>query len=196
MAKKAKQQTLKPTNADPDKVAACYSEYASLMADQRRGQQRIAAMLGRYEKGDGVDPKTIKRMYGLSSKDPAEAKRQHERDVEYMRILGIVEFDDDGQGTFGGAMPPGAPKPNAEYAQMVLLVNVYNDGYNSGLAGGKIDACTHAPGSKTFVRWRDGFADGHADRLAKNPDADKETKAEPRKRGRRAVVSDASVTVN
>ena len=37
------------------------------------------------------------------------------------------------------------------------------------------------------MRWRDGWTDGHADRLAKNPDADKVKKAQPRKRGRKAA---------
>lgn len=182
MAKKAKQQDLKP-NVNPDDVAACYTEYASMRADVARLGQKIAAMFGRYAKS-GVDEKAIKAAYAASSKDPSEARAQHRRNTEYMAMLDIIKFDEAGQGGFIDGLVVTVAKPSDAASERVRLARIYSDGYNSGLAGGKIDASSHAPGSEAFVRWRDGWTDGHADRLARNPDADKVTQAQPRKRGR------------
>jgi ribosome modulation factor len=183
MARKAKEQALKP-NANPDEVAACFTEYSSMLADIARLQQKVAAMFGRYEKL-GVDSKAIKNAYSVAQKDPNEARREQERNAEYLAMLEIVEYGDDGQGGFKFGLSVTVPKAGPAAIAGIQGARAYNDGYNSGKAGGKIDACKFAVGTEEFVRWRDGWTDGHEDRLAKNPDADKVTKAAPRKRGRR-----------
>lgn len=181
MARKAKAETAK-TNVNPDDVAACYTDYSGLRGDIARLQQRVAATLGRYEK-QGVDPKSIKYAYAQASKDPAEVAATHRRNFEYLRMLDLISVDADGQGSFAdGIAPPAIAKPSAEASILVFLSRVRVDAYNSALAGGKIDACVHIAGTEAFDVWRRAFAEGHADRLLKNPDADKVTVATPRKR--------------
>lgn len=182
MAKKAKQTEMKP-NANPDEIAACFSEYSSMRADVARLGQKIAAMFGRYEKL-GVDQKAIKNSYTAAQKDPNEAAAQHRKNTEYLAMLEIIDFSKEGQGSFAAGLDVKVAKPGAKASAGLRAARAYTDGYNSGLAGGKIDACKFPVGSEEFVRWRDGWGDGHADRIAKNPDADKVTQSEPRKRGR------------
>lgn len=170
------------TNASPDDIAACYAEYCSMRADQARLGQRVAAMLGRYEKL-GVVAKTIKDSYSLASKDPNEARANLARLQDYTAILNIITVDETGQSEMSEEIAPRTPKPSQEMQERVELARVYSDGYNSGLAGGDIAGSEKfATGSEKFVRWRDGWDDGHADRLLRNPDADNVTVARPRGR--------------
>jgi ribosome modulation factor len=180
VAKRAKQLEMK-TNADPNEIAACFTEYASMRADAARVSQRIAALFGRYEKL-GVDQRAIKHSYAAAQKDPTEAAAQHRRNSEYLALLEIIDFGSEGQGTFIAGLA--VAKPGAKASEGIRAARAHADGYNSGLAGGKIEACKFATGSEEFVSWRDGWSDGHADRVARNPDADKVTQSEPRKRGR------------
>jgi ribosome modulation factor len=181
MARKAKAEAA-AMNVNPDDIAACFSDYSALRSDIARLQQKIAATLARYEKL-GVDPRAIKHAYAQASKDPAEVAAEHRRNGDYLRLLDLITVEANGQTSFADGIAAGAPaKLSAEAAEKVFLARVYNDGYNSGLAGGKIDACVHGPGSEAFVRWRDGWSDGHSDRLLKNLDADKVTAPAPRRR--------------
>lgn len=170
-----------PTNTNPDAVAACYAEYASLMADGARNSAKIAALFGRYERSDGVDKKGIKHAYAISSKDPAEVARQHARNSEYLGILGLIEVEASGQIRMGADVIPIRAKPSKEMQAQVAAARAFGDGYNSGLAGGQIDACKHPVGSEEFVRWRDGWTDGYADRIARKPEAAQQTEAQPRR---------------
>jgi ribosome modulation factor len=184
MAEKASAVEEQRRNVNPDDVAACFAEYTSLRGDVARVQQKIAATLGRYEK-QGVDPKAIKHAYTQAQKDPAEAAAQHRRNTEYLAMLEIVSFDTSGQGSFAAGLEVKVAKPGPAASAKLRNARIYNDSYNSGLAGGKIDACPHPPGSEDYVCWRDGWTDGHADRLARHPEKTDVTQAEPRKRGRR-----------
>jgi len=182
MAKKAKAAETKQ-NANPDEIAACFSEYSSMRADVARLGQKIAAMFGRYEKL-GVDQKAIKNSYTAAQKDPNEAAAQHRRNTEYLAMLEIVDFSKEGQGSFAAGLDVKVAKPGPGASKLVRIGRAKTDAYNSALAGGKVDACPFNPGSEEFVAWRDSWQDGHDDRLARNPDADKVVQVEPRKRGR------------
>lgn len=175
-----------PTNINPEAVAGCFSEYSSMMGDMARLGQRIAVMFTRYEKSDGVDSKSIKHAYGLSRKDPAVAAAQVRRNNEYARLLGIVSFDANGQGDFMAGLDTGEPPLTLapEAAARVQAARAHADGYNTGKAGGTMEHNTCEPGTEAHVRWIEGFHDGHADRIMKNPDADKAKQASTR-RGRR-----------
>lgn len=185
MAKRAKEAEAEPKNVDPNEVAACYAEYTSLMSDSARLGQKMATMLGRYEKM-GVDKKSIKHAYKMASQDPDEARSQHERNTEYLQMLGIVTWDKDGQAGFAETLAPVA-MPSPKLSERVRVARAHSDGFNSGLAGGSIDNCQFSPGSEEFVSWRDGWSDGHSDRLARNPDADKAKVATPRKKKQPAL---------
>lgn len=182
MARRAKPAEAAPagSNTDPDKVAACYAEYASLMTDQARVAQRMAAMFARYEKDGGVDKKAVKHAYSLASKDPAEATRQHARNSEYVAILGIITVEANGQSGVSEAFAPRVAKPSTAAQAQLNAARAHADGYNTGLAGGEIGNCQHSPGSEEFVSWRDGWSDGNADRLARNPEKAGETTPAPR----------------
>lgn len=159
-------------NASPDDVSACYAEFVSLKSDVARLGQRIAAMFNRYEK-QGVNPKAIKAAYAKAQKDPTEAARFHLIETEYLNLLGIIDVDDQGQGHFAQMLGPQKPKPSTEAQARLAAVRAHTDGYNSGLAGGGKDNNPHDAGTEPHVKWIEGWHDGYADRLAKNPDGDK-----------------------
>lgn len=182
-----------PTNINPEAIAGCYTEYSSMMGDVARLGQRIAAMFGRYEKSDGVDSKAIKSSYALSQKDPEVAASQLRRNNEYARILGIVTFDANGQGDFiAGLDQPTAPTLAPEAAARVQAARAHADGYNTGKAGGTLEHNTNAPGTQAHVQWIEGFHDGHADRLLKNPDAGNIKQASPRRARREPAGAEAT----
>lgn len=179
MARRAKEQ--ERPNVNPDDVAACYAEYSGLRADQARLNQRIQVTLGRYEKL-GVDPVAIKHAYTVAAKDPREAAAQHKRNSEYLALLEIIRFDDEGQGNFVAGLT--VAKPSQEASAKVRAARAHADGYNSGLAGGTADGNPFAAGSAEFVQWIHGHSDGRADRIAKRPEDENVVAAVPRRRGR------------
>ena len=176
MAKRPSQTSTKPNASAADK-ATCFAEYSEKMSEIARIKQAISVTLGRFEKM-GVDPKAIKFAYRMSSKD--DATGQHRTNTEYLALLGIIEVDDAGQASFAKAL--NVERPTGEAATKLTTARAYNDGYNSGRHGGKNDACRFKTGTEEFVSWRNGWEDGAADRLAKNPDADKIKTATGRKR--------------
>lgn len=184
MAKKAKvaaAEEVRP-NADPDKISAAYVEYASMRRDQARLGQRIAAMLAREEKGNSVDPKALKAAYKAAQQDPRDALVEERRAAEYKRIIGVIEVEESGQTTLAGAFK--LPKLSDVAQANLTRHRAHSDGYNTGFAGGEVSACRHAPGSEDYVHWRDGWQEGHADRIAKNPALANETVPAARKPGR------------
>lgn len=184
MASRASKPQDENTNVSPDAIAGCYAEYASLMADSARNTQKIAAMFARWERSDGVDKDGIQDSYKLANKDPEEAKRRIKIRKEYRAILGIISMDEDGQLGLDAEFAPHVSKPSPELQQRVACARAHADGYNSGKAGGTIDACPYQVGSEEAVHWHDAWADGREDRIARNPDLENVTQAEPRKRGR------------
>lgn len=193
MAKRADETV---TNADADTVAQCATEYEALMADQARVGQRIATMLGRYEK-QGVDPKAIKHCYRLSKHNPNERARLRAVCDEYAEILGLVTVEPDGQGSFAdGIAPKTAPKLSDTAAAKLAAARAYNDGFNTGLHGGDIAGRErYATGSLEFVQWGQGFDDGKAEYLERHPDGSGQpTQATTsRKRARGGSKADAAI---
>ena len=151
-------------NVKADDVVACFTDYGSLRAEVARIGQRIAKMLGRYEKM-GVDGAAIKRMYALAQKDPAEVARQQQRDREYAEWLDIITVDETGQSGFADALAP-SPKqqPSLEAKEKLAEARAYNDGYNSGRAGGLLEANRHHPGTAGHERWVIGWRDAEAEK--------------------------------
>ena len=107
-------------------------------------------------------------------------------------MLEIVDFDASGQGDFAeGLDRVSVAKPSPKNAMRVKVARAHADGYNSGLAGGKIEGSERFPtGSEEFVAWRDGWSDGHAARIARHPEKENDTQATPRKRGRKPKQTD------
>ena len=176
----AKKPNSEKPNANPDDVAGCFAEYSQMQGEMSRIKQRIATMLKRYE-NMGVDGNAVKYAYAQSHKENPEHK--HKKRTEYLVILGLIGVDEEGQSNFSAALD--VAKPSTEIASKLALARAHTDGYNSGRHGGKIENNPFNAGTETFVKWLEGFHDGHADRIAHNPDADKVTEATPRKRGRK-----------
>jgi len=173
-----KQRELRP-NASANDEAGCYVEYEERMGNIAREKQAIAALFNRYEKL-GVHTQAIKHAYIMSHKE--DAQELHRQRTATMARLGIIEWEADGQGSFLKGVTIEAP--TGETAQKLALGRAKAAGYNDGLAGAKIASCPHAAGSEEFVIWRDGWTEGHEDRLAKDPDADKPKEKKPRGRRR------------
>lgn len=171
------------SNVNPDAVAKYFTEYGGYMRDMARLSQRIATMLDRAEKTDGIDRKALKRAHKLSMQDPAVVAQERAREAEYLAILGIVEEDEDGQvGLSADFAPPAKKKPTMEAQVLLDRARAQTDGYNTGLAGGDLNHNRHEPGTQLHQEWVIGFHDGHADRLMKNPDADKITVASDKRK--------------
>lgn len=162
-----KQRELRP-NVNPNDEADCFIEYDRMMGEMARIKQAIGTMFLRFEKL-GVHPDAIKHAYRMSTKD--DAQEIHRQRTATLARLKIIEWETDGQGSFIKGITLEAPKP--ETAAKLAFGRAKAAGYNDGLAGALIGSCTHPPGSEEFVAWRDGWTDGHSDRLERNPDADK-----------------------
>ena len=167
-------------NADANLIAEAFAAYSQIMAEMARVRQRAATMLHNYEQR-GVDPKALKHAYRMSGKD--DAALLHFTQTSYLAMLGIIETEDSGQTNFGKALE--VPKPSGTAAANLARMRAHSDGYNTGRAGGLVESCRFSPGSEEYVAWRDGWQDGHDDRLAANPDAGRETAPGPRRRGRK-----------
>lgn len=189
----AKKREPKVSNLNPDDVIACFSEISSIEIDVARLNQRKAATFARFEKL-GVDRKSIKRSITESKKDPAEVAAQLRRDTEYMVILEITSFGLDGQGDFSaGLTTPPVKKPSDEAAATLAKSKISQDGYNSGLAGGAKESCRFHAGSEAHVWWLAAWSHGHADRLAKDPNADKVKEASTNRKRRDPPIVEADV---
>lgn len=180
MAKRASAEAAQ-FNVDPENIKLCQVEYEQLMGQQARIAQKIKTMFARY--GDrGVEAKGIKENYRCRNMTSDEIRQEAARDWQYKRVVGLITWD-DGQGDFGTALVAPQPAIDMKPDKRLAVVRANMDGYNSALAGGDISGSERFPtGSEEFVAWRDGWDDGHSERLARNPNADKETTAAPRKR--------------
>ena len=187
MARKAKDAAAEAAkqNVDPNKIAECAAEYEELMGQRGRLDQKIGTMLRNYEKHDGVKAASIKRDYRRRNMTTDEVQAELAEDALYARVLGRIEWDAGGQSSFAGAFAE-VPKPSGAAADGLARARAHSDGYNSGKHGAKIESCQFPNGSEEFIAWRDGWTDGNADRLMKNPQAAHTTQATPRKRGKAA----------
>lgn len=184
--KKGRAKKVKPDISnmpDPTQVAYCFAEMQSIEVDRLRLRARGDATLKRYERSHGVDPKTIQNMLREAKKDPGEIARQQRMDREYRRMLGHTRMQPDGQTSIAveSLMPADPPVASVDGQARVAAAMAAMDGYNTGLAGGTAEHNPHDPGAEQHVKWLEGFHDGHADRVLKNPDADKTTEASTRR---------------
>lgn len=179
------------TNVNPDAVVQCFVEVNGMLSDRARLDQRIAKTYERFEKSDGVDRKAIKEAIRLSKSDPAAAKAQLDRNREYAEILEITDIDDAGQTGLSEDFAPREPKkPSADQQALLARARASTDGYNTGFVGGSLDNNPHVPGTSVHQEWAIGFHDGHAERLAQNPDADKVVVASTSRKRRQPKQTD------
>ena len=179
MASRASKPQDERPNMNPNDEAECAALYEDYMASMARIKQKIAAMFNRYEKM-GVSPDAVKYTYRLANH--ADGAALHRQRTLTAARLGAIEYGGDGQGDFSAAIH--ATKPSQEAITRLSVARAYGDAYNTGLIGGTVDACPHHAGTEEFVRWQEGFSDGHEDRISRNPELENVSLAEPRKRGR------------
>lgn len=160
MAKKSKAEAA-ISNVSPDDEAACYSEYSDLRGESARIGQRIASTLERYKKL-GVDTKSIKSNYALSQKEDATEILMAQ--VAQARRLEIIEWDDEGQGSFDKGLEIGTMSPAA--SAMIARGRAKAAGYKAGNTGMAMDANPHEPGTQEHVLWIEQFHAGQAQRAA------------------------------
>lgn len=174
-------------NVAPDAIASCMAEYEDFMGKRARIDAQIGAMFNRFEKEEGVKRAAIKKAYRRRNMDESEVRAELEDELHYSRVLGQIEWDKGGQGSFVQAMGAApAPKLSSDAQGQLAKARAHADGYNSGKRGAKVSDVPgqYKPGSETYVAWRDGWQDGSADREAKQPGAAKVVKASTtRKRG-------------
>lgn len=169
MARKPKNRAAETkSNVNPDDIARCAAEYESLMGESARIGQKIATMFGRYAKV-GVSKKGIKAAYRRRDMTQAEIRAEMAEDLHYLSVLELVEWDASGQGSLAAVFGGPVQKPSMEAQALKDAASAFNAGYKAGRGGTPIDACQHPTGSELFVRWRDGWVDGEADRIAHGP---------------------------
>ena len=139
-----------------------------------------------------MDVKSIKYAYSQAQKEDAEAIHRA-RTAALMR-LGIIQFAQDGQGNFLGGLSVKMPSHQAQ--EKLALGRIKADGYNTGYAGGLIDANPWEPGTEGHVHWRAEFLKGAADRAEDKPEAADVVQAAPRKRGRPKTESVVALIPN
>ncbi|HUY05066.1 MAG TPA: hypothetical protein VMV33_17450 [Rhodocyclaceae bacterium] len=170
------------SNVDADAEAQCLIEVMRFDSDMGRLRQAKGTMLKRFE-SMGVNIKGVQLAARLSKVDDAQS--QYRANTQTLLRLKILSVDDTGQGSFiKGLEVVKAASPKLE--DDVSRARAHSDGYNSGRGGALVSSCKFNAGSAEFVAWRDGWEDGHKDRLARNPDAEKVVVASGRKRGRPA----------
>lgn len=181
MAKRASADAA-PSNIDPENIKLCQIEYEQLMGQQQRIAQKIKTMFAKFE-DRGVDKKLVKANYARRNMTSDEIRQEAAQMWQYLQTVGLIKWD-NGQGDFGAALATAQPKFDIAPDKRLLVVRAHTDGYNSGLLGGDLAGRERFPlGSEEYVSYSDGWEDGHAERLERNPNADKETQASPRKRG-------------
>lgn len=179
MARKSK-KVVSEAVINPDDEAECFSAYSEMRGEIARISQNIAALLNRYKKMGTVDTKQIPKAYAASQKD--NATEQHQRLTAVLRRLDIIEWDEKGQGDFGKAL---TVKPTEASSAMLAESRARTDGYNTGYAGGLVEANKYHAGTREFAIWREQFFRGQADRKENHPEKEGVTRATPRKRGSR-----------
>ena len=177
MAKRAKSQPT-PSNVDPSAIVRCEAEYEELMGRVQRLKQQISTMFQRYAE-QGVKQPRIKEAYRRRLMDPEEVRAELADDWLYARVLRQITWE-AGQGDFSAALVTEINVDDAATARLAAA-RAYNDGYNTALAGGDEES-PYAEGTEQAVRWREGWRDGREDRLARDPDAERETSPAPRRR--------------
>lgn len=182
-------------NVSPDAITKCAAEYEDLMGKRARLDALIGAMFNRYEKEEGVKRGAVKKAYRRRNMDADEVRAEIEDELFYSRVLGQIEWDKGGQGSFAAAIASPAPKISADAQARLARARAHADGYNSGKRGAKVSdtPSQFTPGSEEFVAWRDGWQDGAADREAKKPSDAKVVEATPRK-GRKKGADGAAAT--
>jgi ribosome modulation factor len=155
------------SNVDPLVIQACLAEYTTTDTQIKRLAQQQAAMLKRYE-GQGVSPRSIKKMHRAAKLDKAVARAEAQEDARYYIICGILSPATDewarqvSQSTLFDAEdsefePLGTVSPDLARAR------AHTDGYNSGRHGGEAINNPFLAGSQEHVAWLEGLKEGQAD---------------------------------
>ncbi len=181
-----------PKNSNDDALHACLAWLAEIEVEEMRLKARKAAKWRAFE-AEGIDKDEAKEMHSLSKLDTDELQAKLATRARYTKA--VFDFGPDGQGDFTQAMtkpPATTDRPLSDNEARLALARAFGDGYNSARAGGEVSGCPFKPGSEEYVKWRDGWTDGAADRklLAKDakvkPPKEEKT-AQPRARKARGA---------
>lgn len=160
-----KEESNGPSMAEFEEVLA---EFTELKTASQRLNQKIKTCLGNYE-SKGGDPDEIKDGYQLGKLDKASAQARVKRFNKVARWTGVIAWEEGGQANFSATFDQPAVASGPAPGSRLAVARAYGDGWNSGKNGALIDSSpfSHAPGSKEFVAWRDGWEEGQRDRAAR-----------------------------
>ena len=172
------------------------AEYTEIRFMQMRWASKAAKVRARYENMGG-DPEDLKIGYELGKMDNDKARARVLGFNRVARWAGVVTVDDLGQGSFAATFeePPAPAETDLGQAAMgsrLSIARAHMDGWNSGAKGkGSLDdnPFKHAPGSREFGEWAQGFGEGMEDRKPEkvkpvNPEPEGEPAAPARGRRR------------
>lgn len=177
------------SNVTPALMAEALATYMADRADIARLTARCGANLARYE-AQGVDPGLVKATAALARYTQAEVAERKKREALFAVAVGVVRAEDldwsGDQGAFAFATATG------DAADRLAGQRALDQGYKAGKKGYSLDSNPYndRPGSPEFVGWRDGWQDGHEDRLLRNPDADRTTHASARRSRKEPTPAD------
>lgn len=148
-------------NASPENDAECFTVARELKRQSAQISQKLAAHYARFE-NLGVDTASIKDCLKLEKERDPPGRLQ--RLTRMAAILNMIptETEKDGQiNILPGLTVPGL---NAAHKEKLAKANAYNDGYNTGLAGGEDTNNRFPVGSELRVLWSQGCIDGQGQR--------------------------------
>lgn len=154
-----------PTQGDYEDSLA---EFTELKTAAARLAQKIKTCLGNYE-SKGGSAEEIKFGHKMGKLEKGEAAALVKRLNRAARWSGVIAWEDGGQANFTATFDQPAVATGAAPGGRLSTARAYNDGWNSGMKGALIDSSPygHAPGSREFVTWRDGWEEGQRDRAAR-----------------------------
>lgn len=167
----------------PDEVwveALTYQAEAEVI--QMRANAKRSAAIRKFE-AQGIDWGAVKLAHQLKKMEPTEREARLTANTRAMRAAGI-SWDSSGQASFEMGDPPSsAAGPPSHGSEKLARARAFADGYNSGRHGATLESnpFAHMPGSEEYVRWRDGWEDGQADRILLKPEKANETSPAPRR---------------
>jgi hypothetical protein len=151
-------------NCKPEDIGECHLELEEIDSSIARLAQKKAATIAHY-KNMGVPVDELRAAAKMADKDnpPLWFKRV----LAVAAILDIIptETEKDGQIT----LMPGLKVAglNDAMKEKIAQANAYNDGFNTGLAGGSETNNKYEPGAELRVKWSLGHIDGQAQRAVK-----------------------------
>lgn len=180
------------------------AEYTEIRFQQMRWASKASACLNRFE-ARGGDRDQVRYGFEQGKRSPEERVAVARARNQVDGWIGVVDWKEDGQGTFAAAFDAKAPVPEgtgaggAELGSRLSIARAGIDGFNTGRAGGSLadNPWVEILGaSQEAAVWAENFGDGLAERPEPKPRKKKEAaepegedgeteEAAPRKRGRR-----------